>query len=188
MKEAYSRLLKILRYSGVVAAVVAWIVIFTCISLNPWFIFTEHAFSDLGAPDANMPWIYNYGLILTGAVMLLYSVYQVEKAENNIEAVGGGFTFIAGLFLMLIGLFPSGTRPHTFVSTWFFLQADMAILTWGLGLIRRGEKRYSYIFVAMGIISPLIGFLIDWPSAATVEAFGIVVIDVWVLLMLKILK
>jgi len=178
----------LLKYSGIIAAIVAWAVIFICISLNPWFVFTEHAFSDLGASNANMPLIYNYGLILTGLIMLLYSAYQIEKARNNLEAVGGGFTFISGLFLMLIGLFPSGTRPHTFVSTWFFLQADMAILAWGLGLLKRRERGYGYIFVVMGIVSPLIGFLIDWPSAATVEAFGIVVIDIWVLLMLKILK
>jgi len=31
---------------------------------------------------------------------------------------------------MLIGIFPSGTRPHTFVSTWFFIQGDLAIIIW----------------------------------------------------------
>ncbi len=174
------------RYSGVIAAIMAWVVIGICIYLNPWFIFTVHAFSDLGGPNAYMPWVYNLGLITTGLVILAYSIYLVMFSENRLESVASGFMFIAGLFLMLIGIYPSGTKPHNFVSTWFFLQADMAILTWGLGLLLRGQKRYGALFTLMGILGPLIAMVIDWPSAATVEAYGIVIIDLWVILMLKI--
>jgi hypothetical membrane protein len=39
---------------------------------------------------------------------------------------------------------------------------------------------------AMGLLAPLIAAAIDWPSAATAEAYGIVLIDLGVLLMLRV--
>jgi hypothetical membrane protein len=55
----------LIRYSGIIAVILAWVVIAVSISVNPWFVFTKNAFSDLGGPYATDPWIYNYGLIIT---------------------------------------------------------------------------------------------------------------------------
>ena len=177
--------MSIFRYFGIIASIIAWIVIEICIILNPWFVFTRDAFSDLGGSGAYMPWIYNYGLIITGIFILFYSTYLILNSRNKLETVGSSFLFIAGLFLILIGVFPSGTRPHTFVSLWFFIQADLSILTWGIGLIIRRRIRLGGFIVLMGLLGSAIGFLVNWPSAATAEAFGIVIIDLWVVLMFK---
>lgn len=177
---------RIFKYSGLVAVITAWIVIWICISLNPWFVFTRDAFSDLGGSEAYMPLIYNYGLIITGILILLYSIYLILDSKNKIETVGSAFMFIAGLFLILIGIFPSGTRPHTFVSLWFFIQANLSILTWGFGLVARNQKKIGESIILIALIGGLIGFSVDWPSAAMAEAFGIIIIDLWVILMLKI--
>jgi hypothetical membrane protein len=107
---------------------------------------------------------------------------------NKLESMGSSFIFIAGIFLILIGIYPSGTDPHVFVSTWFFLQADLAIIVWGLGLIYRNARNIGYFFTAMGILGPIIAMMVDWPSAATVEAYGIVIIDIWVILLTWLLK
>ncbi len=176
----------VFKYFGLIAAIVAWIVIGTCIILNPWFVFTRDAFSDLGSVEASMPWIYNYGLISTGIIILFYSVYLTVISENKVETIGSAFIFIAGLFLSLIGIFPSGTRPHTFVSLWFFIQADLGILTWGLGLIMGKWRKTGLIIALIAFIGGLIGFTINWPSAAMAETFGIIIIDLWILIMLKI--
>ena len=177
---------KILRYFGFAAAISGWVVIFVSISFNPWFVFVRDAFSDLGGPDANMPWIYNYGLVFTGILIILYSFAQLGDSLNKIEAYASGYTTLMGIFLILIGIFPSGTRPHIFVSTWFFIQGDLAILTWGIGLLVRGWRRLGSTLVILSILSPIIGFGIEWPSAATVEAFGIIVLDIWIILMSRV--
>jgi len=181
-------IIKPLRYTGLIAALSGWITIFTAISVNPWFVFTRDAFSDLGAPDANMPWIYNYGLIITGLIIILYSIPQLYDSMNRIESFASAYTSVTGIFLILIGVFPSGTRPHVFVSTWFFIQGDLTILLWGIGLLIRGWKKLGLFFLLMSIIAGVIGFTVDWPSAATAEAFGVVVLDIWILGMLKVHK
>ncbi|MEB3780016.1 MAG: DUF998 domain-containing protein [Desulfurococcales archaeon] len=172
---------------GIIAAVFAWVVIGVSWSLNPWFDFFKHAFSDLGTKQANMPWVYNYGLIATGVLIILYSICTYRYATNKMEAVGSGFLFIAGIFLALIGVYPGGTRPHVFVSTWFFVQMDMAIIAMGLGLLMRAIWRVGLAITLLGLMAfpvyVVVDYLVGWPSVAVGEAYGIIVIDIAVLLL-----
>ncbi len=170
---------------GLVAILVAWIVILTSWYINPWFRFFEHAFSDLGGPDANKPWLYNYGLIATGLLVVGYSIGLYHLSRVKMEVVGASFIFIAGVFLSLIGVYPSGTRPHVFVSSWFFIQMDLAIIAIGIGLIKRGSKLGKYV-LAIGLASPVLFLLVEklagWPSVAVGEAYGILAIDLAIVL------
>lgn len=177
---------KPLHLTGLVAAILTWIVIFSSIHYNSWFIFTEHAFSDLGGQASENPWIYNHGMVMLGVLMLLYSLALIKNSLNKIECVGGAFMFIAGVFLALIGIYPSGTRPHNFVSTWFFVQADLAIIAWGIGLLLSGLKAFGVAFTGMGVLGPLVAAAVKWPSTAVLEAYGIVLLDAWVVLMMKV--
>ena len=177
----FKKISKYLVFLGLVAIVYAWIVIMTSIHYNPWFVFTRDAFSDLGTSQANKPEIYNLGLISTGLLVMLYSIGIGYLSRNKIEDWAASFVFIGGIFLALIGVFPGGTRPHTFVSSWFFIQMDLAILLWGIGHYFSGAHRYGVFLALLSIVSGIIGFSIDWPSAAVAEAFGIIIIDVWVI-------
>ncbi|WP_054842423.1 DUF998 domain-containing protein [Vulcanisaeta distributa] len=173
-----------LTYTGIIAAVLAWLFIAISISVNPWFVFTKNAFSDLGGPYATDPWIYNYGLIITSVFVDLYSINLLLVSRNKVEDFASAFVFIAGLFLALIGIYHEGTRPHVFVSTWFFTQMDMALITWGgIGSLMAKDRRLGLFSLLLGVMSPVIALIVPWPSAATEEAYGIVVIDLWVALM-----
>jgi len=183
------KIFKGLFYLGIVDVVLAWIVILISISANPWWIshYTTGAFSDLGSSQANMPWIYNNGLIFVGILILLYSISLINYSLNKIEVAGSAFFFIAGIFLILIGIFPAGTRPHVFVSTYFFVQSDLSIITWGIGIYLSKLKKYGEIFIILGIISPIVAILAPL-SAAEAETLGILVIDAWTILMYNSLK
>jgi len=155
-------------------------VIAISISANPWFVFTRNAFSDLGGPHATNPWIYNYGLVITSIFVDLYSIELLLISRNKIESFASAFVFIAGIFLALIGIYHEGTEPHVFVSTWFFIQMDMALITWGMGSLITKDKSFGLFTLLLGIIAPIIALLVPWPSAATEEAYGILIIDIWV--------
>ena len=134
IEKRFATYMKFLFLLGPAATILAWLVILYCISLNSWFDFARNAFSDLGTSRATHPEIYNVGLIVTGIMLMLYSVGLGLFSENKPEQWSSAFLFISGVFLALIGLYHGGTRPHTFVSTWFFIQTDMALFLWGLGL------------------------------------------------------
>jgi hypothetical membrane protein len=175
-----------LRLIGGVGVILAWVVIYLAIHRNPWFIFTEHAFSDLGGPMANDPGFFNVGLIVLGGLFSLYALVLLQDAINKVETAGGAFALLAGIFLALIGVCPSGTPPHTFVSLWFFVQADIAITAWGIGILLSGWDRFGVVFTGIGVVGPMFAVVATWPSIAVVEAYGIALIDVWVVLMLRI--
>ena len=172
-------------FLGIVAAILAWIVIGVSWRLNPWFVFTRDAFSDLGGPHACCPWIYNYGLILVGVLVSAWSIPLYYFAKTKLEAIGAGYMLLAGIFLALIGVFPSGTRPHVFISTWFFVQADLAFIALSAGMTRR-KTPVGRILLAISLlafpVAAAIEATIGWPSTATIEAYGIAVIDVGVIL------
>lgn len=175
--------MRALNYLGLVAAVAAWAIIIACVSINPWFVFTKNAFSDLGGPRAADPWLYNYGLIAVGALIVAFASHAVNVSGGKLEVVGASFMIIAGLFLALIGVFHEGTYPHVFVSQWFFAQMDMTSIVWGTGSLVAGRARRGAAEVAIGVIGPVGAVAFKWPSAATLEAYGIVLIDLFVALM-----
>jgi hypothetical membrane protein len=96
--------------------------------------------------------------------------------------LGGLSTIITGIALLLIGIYPSGTGPHYLVSLWFFIQGDLSIGAWGLGLW--DEKRViAWVLLFISILGPIGAFYVSWPSTAVVEAYGIILMNVWTILM-----
>lgn len=174
---------RLLRLAGLAAVVLAWAVIALSALRNPWFDLLEHAFSDLGGPGARDPWLYNYGLVATGSLTCVYSLYLAWRAGRKAHIFASAFLFVAGLFLALIGVFPASTRPHTFVSTWFFVQAWMAMVASAVGLARDGARARAALLWAMAVAGPLGALLVDWPSVAILETYGIAIVDVYVVVL-----
>lgn len=172
---------------GVAAAVTAWLVIASSWLLNrDWFTFTRDAFSDLGGPGARYPWVYNVGLIIVGVMVVLLTPCPYRLAGHKLEVFGSGLLFTAGLFLALLGVYPAGTRPHVFISTWFFIQMDMALIALSLGAFKATGDRLALLAALASIAGFPVYLAVEaaagWPSAAASEAYGIAVIDVAVAL------
>ena len=180
---AWEERLRGLCHAGPLAVAGGWLVIGVTWYLNRgWFRFWRDAFSDLGGPGACCPWAYNYGLVLVGLLLVVFGACVWGLSRGRLEAGGGAYLALAGVFLALIGVFPSGTRPHTFVSTWFFVQSDLGLVTVLAGLYRRGCRGLTGPALALAVLAfPLAGLveaLVGWPSAASIEAYGVVIIDV----------
>ncbi len=173
------RPLVFMRYSGILAGLIYWLFVAWSISRNPWFSFFRNALSDLGDPaKATSPWIYNYGLIVTSLFVFAFSLYLILSSENKPQTVGGAYISISALFLALIGIYHGGTRPHVFVSTYFFVQFFLGAVLYGLG---SGKKVLRY-GSALVFLLALFGTFLDWPSVALIETYEIALIIVFVLL------
>jgi len=177
-------LLMLWRLTGILASVNAWLTIAISAYLNPWFSIWRHAFSDLGAPQANMPWVYNAGLVVSGVLGCLFSLYLLHAAKSKVEGFSSSLLFVAGIFLALIGVFPSSTRPHTFVSTWFFVQMWLCFISYTVAAHITGRKGLRSSLATISVTGPLGALLVEilwkWPSVAPLEAYGIVVVNIGV--------
>ena len=101
---------RLLVYSGVLAIVLAWIVIVVSWSLNrDWFSYSEGAFSDLGSRRSCCPEVFNYGLIIVGFLFSIYGVGIVSSARSKAGVVGGSYVSLAGVFLAPVGVYPEET-------------------------------------------------------------------------------
>ncbi|USH00164.1 DUF998 domain-containing protein [Thermococcus argininiproducens] len=166
-------MMRCLKYSGIAGVVVYWLFVAWSISRNPWFSFWSNALSDLGSPEmARAPGIYNYGLVITAVFMLAFSVYLMLSAENKLRTVGGAYISISAIFLALIGVFHAGTRPHGFVSTYFFVQFFLGMLIYGTGSKDRAVRYGSGLLFALAVL----GTFINWPSVALIETYEIALI------------
>ncbi len=154
------RLLKLWGLTGLISLAVALTTIFLCWYLNPWFDFWRDAFSDFGVSRACCPWLYNYGLIASAFFLSIYSLFILRVSRRKLESFSSGLLFTASIFLALIGVFPGGTRPHTFVSTWFFVQAFMSLTVLGVALIVDGHAKGMFVALISGL-APILAILVD---------------------------
>ena len=174
-------------YFGIFAMISAAIWISTAIAINPSFNFYTSALSQLGSPGANDPWVYNIGLMFTSVLLFVFACSLLLYSKNRIESSGSSFLMISSLFLALIGIYHGGTYPHDFVSVWFFILADISIITWGIGLILDDRKWAVYVII-LAILASALGFGLPWPSSAELETFGTAAIGLWAVLMILHLR
>ncbi|ABL78449.1 DUF998 domain-containing protein [Thermofilum pendens] len=169
-------LVKTLLLAGPLAFAAFPVVVYFSASSNPWWSLYKHAFSDLGGPRAANPWIFNYGLMAMGLLVVVYSFGVLLASKTKYESFAAGLLFVAGVFLFLIGYYPSGTKPHTFVSLWFYLQSFIASTALGIALLLSGRKAVGTALLALGLVPVPLGTLIEatvgWPSVAILELAG----------------
>ncbi len=175
-------LTKALLLLGPVAFPLFHLVVLASALRNPWWSFYKHAFSDLGAQTATDPWIYNVGLMVLGALVMLFSLGLLLAAKSKWSGFASALFFVAGIFLALIGIYPGGTRPHVFVSTWFYVQSFIASAALGAALLLEGNHPYGVLLCALGVLPLPLGALVEaavgWPSVAVAEYAGAVFIAV----------
>lgn len=175
---------------GLCVIVFAWIVIGLASYLNPWFNVTQGALSDLGGgnlianghPAPSYPYVYNVGLIITGVLIMILSSLVISLTTNKIEIAGESFFIISGLFLALIGIYHEGTYPHDFVSIWFFILATASYFVIGASMLLGLAKKFGVAIMVAVPLAWVIYALVPWQSTAEDEIFGVVVIDILIVI------
>ena len=110
-----------------------------------------------------------------------YEAYKEWEDQHEIQTVGASFFIVAAMFLALIGIYHGGTYPHDFVSVWFFIQADIAIIIWGSGALLQKRIIGAYS-VVIAVSATFLAYAVKWPSSAELETFGTCAISLWVIL------
>ncbi|MGC9134750.1 DUF998 domain-containing protein [Caldisphaera sp.] len=193
--DRFNTMIKYFKYFSYLAILSSWITILISVYFNPWFKLTRNALSDLGGgnllsghPPPKYPFIYNYGMIITGLFMILFSIYIIYVSRNKIENSGGTIFSISGLFLILIGIYHEGTYPHDFVSMWFYIITSFSIFFIGISILAIKNYKYGLTLTLLPIISWLIYAFADFKSGAEGEIFGIIVIQISVIIYLANLR
>lgn len=117
---------------GMVTPIVAYVFILIAIAIHPWFTWADNALSDLGAVDTAYNNIFNFGMIVSGLLGVIFALGMFREVEEKLGVLGMGI-FLAGMiFLVLLGVFPSGTSPHMAISIMFFIYSGVGIILFGV--------------------------------------------------------
>lgn len=190
-------------YIGIFAAVYWWVTVLIDVHLNAnWWVFTNSSFSALGDPSPQytsaagpaLYWIYNdVVMIPTGIMVIVFAAAMVVASKNKVQSTGSSFFMVSGIFLILIGIYhggpPTPAGYHDFCSAAFFYFALISILIWSVGVIWERRFLLGVGMLLLAIVTVALLFIpgtkhIIETSVATTEAYGILAIDAWLVLMM----
>jgi hypothetical membrane protein len=177
---------------GFFAPLVALTTIAIAILLAPGFDWFENALSDLGNYTTFFlsPYklvsaiVFNSGLIITGILMMLYTVWFLKWAKDVPTKIGIIPLLISLGFLICIGIFSENFGDlHYWVSVGFFLTFPFSMWIVGISWLRFSTLRW---FSVLSIVLPFLSvfmwadYLLDtsiWEQAVPeiVTAFSAIV-------------
>ncbi|MCW4007114.1 MAG: DUF998 domain-containing protein [Candidatus Bathyarchaeota archaeon] len=160
--------LKISGICGLLTPIVAFSCIFLAIYFAPEFSWTHNALSDLGVMPGVTAALFNYGLISSGVLGLIFatslpsatSFLGVASADGKLRSmphrgrVGALFFLSACIALTAIGVFPEDVKPmHFIASVAFFVLLICALLSLGIGLWRLKQKPWAMFTLLLGAVA-----------------------------------
>lgn len=138
--------------------------------LSPTFSWTANALSDLGAPTAANPWLFNGGLVVAGVIAMPFAWVLFATARHVLEHVGAASFAGSVVGLALVGLFPVGTALHAPAAVAYFLLFTVAMWLYGTGAALAGDVRRGLVSIWLGI-----GHVLAWLAWVAVGPDGIAV-------------
>ncbi len=181
--------LRISGVCGVLTLVVAFAFIFLAIGSAPEFSWQDNALSDLGVMAGVTAPLFNYGLIISGILGLVFatSLFRVMRLFEVFSADGkphlqiyrgedGALIFsLACLALIAIGVFSENVRYlHSLASVAFFVLLVLALGRLGIGFWQVRRKRLAVFTLLLGLVAVapwVMLFLVRYVSGVAVPEF-----------------
>ncbi|QTA38275.1 DUF998 domain-containing protein [Thermosipho ferrireducens] len=169
--------MKSLKFLGLLSITMFFVGVFISVYFNEWFNLSQYTFSKLGNSYlATYPWIFSFFVIVGGVFMTFYGLVLIRKSIEKLRIIGGAYVLLSGIFMILVGVFPDGTKPHDFVALMTFLIFYAGMMVYGF---KSSDKVFQVSSVAIFITIIIVLVYNPFPSTGYLEIFGLllVVID-----------
>jgi hypothetical membrane protein len=114
--------LKISGVCGILSPIVAFTCILFAINYSPEFSWTKNALSDLGVQEGVTAPLFNYGLIISGILTLIFATWLFIFLSDKLLGRIGAFILILDAFAFTaIGIFPEMLSQCTITLQWLSL-------------------------------------------------------------------
>jgi hypothetical membrane protein len=173
------RILRLCGFFGMLTPVVGFIMVFLAISQAPWFSWTLNALSDLGVEGFEAV-LFNSGLPLTGAVMMMFSAGLFELTKGSMVGMAGSAVHLASaVLLILIGVINETIEPwHYVVSFAFFTSLAVTLAIIGVYHWRAGMRRFAVLAWSAAAVGVAV-WMLPWRGVALPEAISALCAGVW---------
>jgi len=175
---------------GIFVLIVFLAMLFLSIQQVSWFSWTDNAISDLGRNEG-VPSVFNNGLIVTGILMLVFSLGLANISEDKRSS--SLFFGLSSIFLIATGFIPLPKIEHIYVSSLFFVSFTYAFFAFGISFYQdkndflRKMGYFAILNLIIAIISPV--FLLFFEGVAIPEMIVIFPGSLWFMIFgLKMVK
>ena len=170
---------------GFLTPLIAFAFIFSAIASYPEFSWLDNALSDLGIVEGATSVLFNSGLLISGALCLIFATGLFTYLKKHIAGkIGASIFILASIALFAIGVFPENIRPtHYIVSVMFFtlLPIAMMVTAGAFWLMHKTRMAAFTLLVAVAAATPwVLYFAINYaPNVAVPEAVSAFAGSVW---------
>lgn len=139
-------------YCGVLAPFMGFGLIVMSMVIHSWFDLQEHALSELGEVGLAYNNVFNFALIISGFLFLIFALSLFRIAETEAGHIGIWGLALGAIFMILIGVFPMGTTPHLPVAILFYSTTIAGLIIFGIDEFFEFEPVYAMmIWTTLGI-------------------------------------
>lgn len=166
------------KWFGFIAVATFSIIWIGSAALDPTWVFAEDTISEFGISGTLAEPLFNYGCILTGAIIVLYGIGLALANNNKPYKTGGVFLVLAGIFLAAVGLVPMDLgEPHVFIAITMgiFLVCAMCSLS-----VQDWKEGRVFIPGLTVFILVICATLMLTQNSATFEEYSVILVFFWV--------
>ncbi len=119
-------------YAGILAPLVGYFLIIISIAMQGDFTLAQNSLSDLGALEVQYNNVFNFALIISGILFLIFILGMLRMTETRVGDIGILGLALGAIFLSLTGMFPKGTFPHPAMAILFYSASIAGLTVYGL--------------------------------------------------------
>lgn len=184
---------RIARGCGIAAPLVSLGAILLATVVSSEFSWAGSALSELGRPEVATAPLFNGGLLLGGALALPFVAHVAIDSDHLLTRLGAVTFGLAGVSMMLVGLFPMGTTYHFPAALSLYVFVTYGLFLYGSGRALAGTVKTGLVAIWLGVLHVTswiawgAGFRIG-PGLAIPETIGAAIFVAWVVLAWKSLS
>ncbi|MCL2031747.1 MAG: DUF998 domain-containing protein [Methanomassiliicoccaceae archaeon] len=161
---------------GVAAFIIAWV---CAASIDTAWEFGVNKLSEFGISDTDASLYFNYGCMITGALVAVFGVGCAVYAKNMGRAVGGALLVLGGVALALVGVYTMNDGDlHSFAAVSAALLIFLAMIAFAAGNWIADKKIFAGIGIVLIFLLATMALVFD---VAELEAYGIILVMMWFL-------
>ena len=170
---------------GILTPIIAFTCILLAISYSPSFSWTQNALSDLGIQSGTTTPLFNYGLISSGIIALIFASGLFSfLGDKLLGKIGAAVFTLAVVSLTAIGVFPESVRPtHFYVSVAFFMLFPISMLLIVATFLLADKKQlgwFTFIVAMIAAVPWVLQFTVPYvENVAIPETISAVSASMW---------
>jgi len=162
---------------GVVAFLFAW---FVATLYDPDWTYGVNMMSELGIAESEMSRaLFNYGCMVGGGGVIVFGVGRLMASNKPLFKMATVPMLFAGLFLMLVGVFPmdfGDGNTHDMVATMMAIFLMVSLLVQGIDDVAGGRRNMGILAFAIFIISVMLALT---TPLAFFEPTATILVAIW---------